>query len=322
MKILKYILIIVVVLVGALALYLKLALPNVGEAPDIKVDMSADKVARGEYLANRVCVCMDCHSTRDWSRFSGPLTEGTLGKGGECFDEKLGFPGVYFSRNITPAALKDWTDGEIYRAITSGVSKDGRALFPVMPYAYYGKMASDDIYCIIAYLRSLPPIENTPPASHSNFPMNFIVNTIPRKAEPQAIPPKTDAVAYGHYVATSAGCVECHSPVDKGQIIQELAFSGGREFAFPNGNVLRSTNISPELETGIGAWSEDQFVQLFRLRSDSAAEHQMVKPDDFNTIMPWTMYGKMNEEDLRAIYVYLRSVKPIKNNIEKFTKKS
>jgi hypothetical protein len=62
---------------------------------------------------------MDCHSTRDWSKFSGPLVEGTLGQGGERFDQTVGMPGVVYSKNITPARIGDYTDGELFRLITT-----------------------------------------------------------------------------------------------------------------------------------------------------------------------------------------------------------
>ena len=320
-KIITYIvLILIVALIGVLA-YVKLALPNVGSAPDLKVELTPERIERGRYLANTVCVCMDCHSTRDWSLFSGPLVENTLGKGGEKFDESLGFPGTYYSRNITPAALKDWTDGEIYRAIVSGVSKDGHAMFPVMPYPYYSKLDKDDIISIIAYIRTLKPIDNEIVDAKSNFPMNFIINTIPAKPNHQPKPAKTDVVNYGKYIASAAACVECHSPVEKGQIIAGKEYSGGREFLMPNGNILRTPNITNDLNTGMGAWTEDQFVQLFKTRSDSAAMHQKVGPNDFNSIMPWTMYGKMETEDLKAIFAYLKTIKGVKNEVVKFTPK-
>ena len=81
--------------------------------------------------------------------------------------------------NLTPYHLGNWTDGEIFRAITTGVSRDGHALFPVMPYTSYAKMDPADIKDIIAYLRTLKPIHNAIPAAESDFPMNFIINTMP-----------------------------------------------------------------------------------------------------------------------------------------------
>lgn len=91
----------------------------------------------------------------------------------------MGFPGSFVAKNITPFNLKGWSDGEIYRAITSGVDKDGRtAFFPVMPYLYYSKLATEDVYSIIAYVRSLPSIESHPGITKADFPMNIILHTI------------------------------------------------------------------------------------------------------------------------------------------------
>ncbi len=140
LKIVLYLVILAVVGIGALLAYVKFALPDVDKAQDLKVELTPERIARGSYLANHVTVCMDCHSTRDFSKFSGPVVEGTLGKGGDRFDETMGFPGVYYSKNITPAGISRYTDGELYRGITTGVTKEGRAMFPVMPYPYYSKM--------------------------------------------------------------------------------------------------------------------------------------------------------------------------------------
>lgn len=119
-------------------------LPNVGDAPLIKIDYTAERIERGKYLANHVTVCIDCHSVSDWTKFSAPPT-GHPGAGGEKFSHDMGFPGTLYSPNITPCNLKGWTDGEIFRTITTGVGKDGNALFPVMPYHNYGLMDKEDI---------------------------------------------------------------------------------------------------------------------------------------------------------------------------------
>ncbi len=319
-KVLLWLILIVVVAITSLIGYVKFALPDVGDAPDIKVEMTPENIARGEYLANHVSICIDCHSTRDWSRFSGPPMEGTFGKGGELFDQKFQFPGAYYSRNITPFNLKDWTDGEIFRAITTGVNKHGKALFPVMPFSYYGRMDPEDIKCIIAYIRTLPEINSNPPESVSDFPMSFIINTLPHKEEPQKRPDPSDRLAYGAYMTNASGCKECHTQVnDKAELIAGTEFGGGRAFPFPDGSVLRAGNISSDVETGIGSWKDEAFLALFHSRSDSTTLHTTLKPGDFNTIMPWTMYGKMKDEDLLAIFAYLKSVPPVKNVVEKYT---
>jgi mono/diheme cytochrome c family protein len=318
-KILGYaVLILIVVIAGAL-LYIKFALPNVGAAPVIKIEYSKERVERGRYLANCVTVCMDCHSTRDWSKFAGPLTEGSLGRGGERFDQKTGFPGTYYSKNITPTGISRYSDGELFRLITTGVTKEGRAMFPVMPYDHYAQMDPEDIKSIIAYVRTLSPIESEMPESVSDFPMNFIINTIPKKANPHTIPAKSDQLAYGAYLVNAASCKVCHSRVDKGNVIPELAFSGGREFILGDGSTVRSANLTSDAETGIGKWTEDMFLGKFEVFADTGYKPRTVGPGEFNSIMPWNMYSKMDKEDLAAIYTYIKTIKPISNKVDKFT---
>ncbi len=317
----KFLIIIgIILLVGiiSLASYLKLVLPDVGEAPTLNVNITPERIKHGEYLANHITACMDCHSSRDWTSFSGPISPGTLGKGGEYFGPELGFPGKFYSRNITPINLENWTDGEIFRTITTGVDREGKALFPVMPYLSYGKMDKEDIYDIIAYLRSIPSIDNKTPVSKADFPMNFIINTLPAKSNLTKRPEKTDVVAYGAYLVNAAACMDCHTQVSNGQIIQELAFSGGREFAIPHGT-SRSANITPDINTGIGNWTEDAFVQRFKTYTDPTIIAN-IDPAEFNTIMPWTMFGGMDSTDLKSIYAYLMTLKPIENQVEHFTK--
>ena len=115
-----------------------------------------------------------------------------------------------------------------------------------------------------------------------------------------------------------AGCVECHTPVEKGRIIKALSFSGGRDFAFPDGSIVRSSNITPD-EAGIGRWTEEAFIQKFKAYSDSTYVSPEIMPGEYNSIMPWTMYAHMKSSDLAAIFAYLKSVKPNTNRITRFT---
>jgi mono/diheme cytochrome c family protein len=314
------ILAIFIVIVGAgITIYLKSAFPKVELPPEMKVDVNPERVARGKYLANHVMVCIDCHSTRDWSKFSGPVVPGTEGKGGELFDESMGFPGTFYSKNITPYGIGNWKDGEIFRAITAGVNKDGEPFFPVMPYPYYSKLDKEDFLSIIAYLRTLAPINYDVPESSPAFPMNLILRTIPENPQFTTRPDKSDIIAYGKYVTSSAACIECHTQADKGKLLEGLEFAGGREFQFPTGEVLRSANITPDDETGIGKWTKEQFIARFKQYDNPESHNITVKPGEFNTVMPWTMYAGMETEDLAAIYEYLRTVKPLSNRVEKFS---
>jgi mono/diheme cytochrome c family protein len=191
---------------------------------DIRVNATADQIERGQYLANHVMVCIDCHSTRDWTKFSGPVISGTEGKGGEKFDQSLGFPGIFVSANITPYHLSGWSDGELYRAITSGVGKGNRPFFPVMPYLFYGMLDTEDIYSVMAYIRTLKSIQNDPEVSNPDFPVNIMLHLIPAPAHPSRRPEISDSLNYGKYLVLAGSCIECHTQADKkGKLIEWCA---------------------------------------------------------------------------------------------------
>ncbi|RIW17085.1 cytochrome C [Algoriphagus lacus] len=320
LKVVAYLLGIVVILaIGGFA-FLQLGFPKVDPAPELTIEYTPDRIERGAYLANHVAVCMDCHSKRDFSLFSGPPAPGTLGAGGDRFDHSMGLPGVFYAKNITPHGISDYTDGELFRLITTGVTNDGRPMFPLMPYSYYGKMDPEDIYDIIAYVRSLPAIASEIPDSKADFPVNLILRTMPVNATLSKKPDPSDQVAYGAYLVNASGCIECHTQVSpQGVIIPELAFSGGRSFPFPDGSVVTSSNITQDKETGIGNWTEEMFVGRFKQYQDSGYVVPKINPGEFNSLMPWLMYSGMKEEDLKAIYAYLKTIKPMKNEVVKFT---
>lgn len=312
MKVLKVsgLLIGIIILLGSGGgLYVYYALPDVDDVPEIRVSRDSTGIAKGKYLANHVAVCMDCHSRRDWSLFSGPVLPGRVGSGGELFGREAGFPGTIYSTNLTPYQLSSWTDGEIYRAVTSGVGRDGRALFPVMGYHRFGQMDKADVYSIIAYLRTLPPVKNDVPAPELDFPVSLLNRLSPTPAAHQARPPVSDPVRYGAYLVNAAGCVDCHSRQDKGRVVPGSEFGGGMEFRQPGG-VIRAPNITMDRETGIGAWTAELFVNRFKAYNDSAYHPEPLAEGELNSPMPWTMYAGMSREDLQAIYAYLKTVKP------------
>lgn len=317
MKVVKILAVLIgfVIIAGvAGGLYVNYALPDTGPAPIVKIQVTKDRIERGKYLANHVTVCMDCHSTRDWTLFSGPMVEGTQGVGGELFDENMGFPGKIYASNLTPHALIDWSDGELLQAVTMGQSKDGRALFPIMAYPRFGKMDQEDIYSIIAYIRSLQPIVSDVPKTQLDFPVNLINKTFPGKADFQAMPDRSDTARYGAYLVNAAGCVECHSKTDKGQVIKGTEFGGGMEFKFPTGTV-RSPNITMHKTNGLGKWTKEAFISRFKMYVDSSYKAEKVGITVNNTPMPWTMYGGMDTADLGAIFEYLNSLEPSANKV-------
>jgi hypothetical protein len=311
---------IVIIAIAGLLTFVKVGLPNVEKAADLKIDYTPERVERGKYLANNVMICMDCHSQRDYSKFGAPMKPGTFGAGGELFGVEMGFPGNFYSANLTPYHLKDWTDGELFRAITTGVSRDGRALFPIMPYQNFGQADKEDIYSVIAYIRTLEPVKYDVPASEAVFPMNFIINTIPAEPTFTTKPDKTDQLAYGKYLFTSASCGDCHTKREQGEPLPGMFLAGGMEFPFPDNTILRSANITQDKETGIGAWKEEDFMNKFRAFRDSTFVPTEVKEGEFRTLMPWLFYSRMEDDDLRAIYAYLKTVPPVNHKVVKFEK--
>ena len=301
--------------------YLLTAFPKVSPAGNEKVDVTPERLARGEYLTHHVSECWSCHSTRDWSLFTAPVEPDSLGKGGEVFTHSMGFPGTLVAPNITPAHLKDWTDGEIIRALRVGVSKDGRALFPLMPYQHLAGASKEDLYSIVAYLRNLKPLANDPPQTKLDFPMNLIVRAIPKDAPPYpAEPDKAKPKAYRKYVMNLAMCMDCHTPRDAhGKPKPGMDFAGGFTVTWPDGTKTTTANITPDPGTGIGNWSKDDFIKYFRLMGEYATTQKtQVQKGDFQTFMPWEQYSGMTDGDLGAIYDYLiLDVKPVRNAVQK-----
>ncbi|MCX6286650.1 MAG: cytochrome C [Bacteroidetes bacterium] len=300
--------------------YIYFILPRV-PIPVLKVELTLERIERGKYLANHVTVCVDCHSTRDWSRFSGPLITGTEGKGGEKFSHEMGLPGDFYSTNITPFKLSDWSDGEIFRAIVNGVGKGNKPLFPIMPYQYYRNLSTEDAYAIIAYIRTLPSIASQPSASKADFPVNIIMHTFPGPAEPIVIPPKSDTASYGKYLVSIAACKDCHTPFVKNKLDEKMVFAGGREFKMPTGTILAS-NITPDKETGIGTWTKQRFVARFKAFNLSTFSPPVLENADMVTVMPWTMYAGLDTTDLEAIFAYLKTQATVKHQMTLWTPSS
>jgi mono/diheme cytochrome c family protein len=278
-------------------------------------------IARGKYLANNVSGCIDCHSQRDYTKFSGLIVPGTEGMGGEVFNEIYAIPGVVFARNITSDTVNGigkWTDEEIARAITQGISKKGDTLYTIMPYRHYNQMSKDDIYSIIAYLRTLKPNRNKVPERLLTTPMYTVYPELKSSSlEKNVKPDSKDIISYGAYMVNSAACIDCHTPKENGQYVVSKSFSGG--FTFNLGSFkANSGNITPDSLTGIGKWTEEMFLEKFKTCRDPAK--YTTNPGKINSIMPWSLFSNMSDSDIKAIYAYLRTVTPVKNLVEKYPK--
>lgn len=278
---------------------------------------------RGRYLGEHVANCLMCHSQRDWTRLGAPNTDGALGAGHGSTQEVEAFPEgtVVWTRNLTsdPATgLGAWSDGEIARAVTSGLSRDGTPLFLNMPYDQFGTMAEPDLVDVVAWLRTLPPVERRIPDRVLPFPLNLVVRTMPR--EPALLDAAPTAGAErGAYLANLASCVWCHSPVDAQSVVvpgRELA--GGHEFHMPSGGTVRSANLTPHA-TGLGGWSRAAFVGRFRGATAEALHGTEVGPGQFQTPMPWVPLSGLTDDDLGAIWDWLALQPPLESVVVKWT---
>ncbi|OCX52587.1 hypothetical protein BEL04_14140 [Mucilaginibacter sp. PPCGB 2223] len=317
-KVILFLVLAVVVIITAGITYVKTALPNVGPAPDLKVPLTAANIERGKYLVTSVAGCMDCHSPRDPNRLTFPVYTDSIGAGGLKFGHEFGLPGSFFSPNITPYAMSKYTDGELFKVITTGETRKGKPLFPIMPYLTFGKMDKMDIYAIIAYLRTIPSVakDNIPEATR-DFPVSILINTMPQKPAFTQRPNPADTVAYGKYLVAFAGCADCHTPQDdKGQPLPGMDLAGGNPFRMYTGGVVRTANITPDKETGIGLWNKAQFFAA--IRKYQGKNLPAIHTGDFNTIMPYNTFSKMTDSDLSAVYAYLRTIKPVNNSVVKF----
>jgi len=296
---------------GGLYLYYFVILPHDLPVPDLEIELTPERVARGEYMANAVFGCMYCHSERDWTLLGAPPKPGTLGKGGEVFDERVGVSGYLVSPNITPYHLGDWSDGEIYRAIVSGLHKDGYAFFPIMPYDVYLNLKTEDVYSIIAYLRTLKPIPSKHGGRRLSPIMQLIANTRPLPADPWNVDPD-DPVSRGEYIAVIAGCQYCHTPADERmQSYDGMDFGGGFGM-WTNNELVYSANISADMETGIGDWTVDDFIARLK---QSANARIPVTETGYQTQHAWTEYAKLSDSDLADIYAYIMAQPPVRNEV-------
>ncbi|MBZ0114824.1 MAG: cytochrome c [Thermoanaerobaculia bacterium] len=318
-RILSFTLIVLGVLVMVATVFVLTYRPAHRPAPDLTIERTAERVDRGRYLVENVASCMQCHSDRNWTRYGGPAGTDRRLAGGECFASEQGFPGTLCAPNLTPdpeTGLGAWSDGEILRALREGVDRNGRALFPMMPYSVYREFSDSDAAAIVAYLRTIEPVHNPLPATEIAFPVSFFIKTMP---EPLTGPvedrDRMDTVDRGELLAHVAGCEFCHTPVDEHMDpLPGMAFAGGQEFEGTFGSV-RSANLTPHA-SGMGMRSRNEFIGIFKAFAGDDWDDFEIEPHD-NTPMPWTDFAQMTEEDLGAIYDYLQTVAPVDHPVVK-----
>jgi mono/diheme cytochrome c family protein len=282
----------------------------------MKASLEPAAIARGEYLFKNTFTCWECHSPERDARVAP--------SGGKAFDLRNVGPGfgIFYSRNITPdpeTGIGAWSDGAIVRSLREGLRPDGTLLFPIMPVEALNGMSDEDALAIVSYLRSIPPVRSPQKTSElSQFAKALyafgVLKPQPAITEVVPTPAKGITAAYGRYLANHASaCSDCHTPrnLQDGSFFRDSLFAGGSiELGLdePGIEVLAyARNITPDKETGIGTWTEEQFLDAVRVG---------MRPD--GTVlalhMPYSSYGLMAEDDLKAIFVYLKTVTPIRKS--------
>lgn len=276
-------------------------------APGFSFAAKSDNIERGRYLFD-AAGCLGCHTDKK--------NKGTPLAGGR--ELKTPF-GVFYSPNITPDrdnGIGDWSDADFIRALRHGKNPDGVNYFPVFPYASYTLMSDGDMLDIKAYLFSLPPAAN-PNRPHQMsffFSSRFMVNgwnVVNFKEGPmKPVPEKGMAWNRGAYLVEALGhCRECHTPRDRlGGFRNHQHLAGTKDG--PGGEAM--PNITPDKQTGIGKWPDADLKALFSIG--------MLPDGDFvgggmaefvtNTASKWT------KDDVQSVIVYLRSLKPVSNEIK------
>jgi cytochrome c553 len=242
--------------------------------PDLKVEGSPEQIRRGEAITDSFCGA--CHSR------TGTLTGGVdIGKD---LAVRLG---SFVSSNLTPAGpLQHWSDGEIFRAIRNGIDADGRWLV-IMSLTNAGKLSDDDIRALIAYIRHQPAAGEAtvdPPDAFNFFGLLLLGAGQFPLGKPVFVgmvtaPPKGATVQYGEYILSYSDCRECHGAHLHGGVAGQLGPIG------PDLNIVKD-------------WSRDGFVATMRTGKDPNG-HEVGEQ------MPWRPIGKMDDDELSAVYEYL-----------------
>jgi cytochrome c553 len=260
--------------------------------------------ARGESIVRNAAVCGQCHAADPQRDVDGSLSGGT-----EFHDWRIGTARASNLTSDSETGLGAWSEAEIVRALRNGERRDGRLLAPVMPYEWFHDMADDDALAVARYLKSLPPVRHEVSQSPNFvFKLGKLLFLGPKPAASVTAPPRGVTAQYGGYLAQHVGlCADCHtqrtgmrSEPDRSRLFAGMAHPP-KEFP------AKPTNLTPDAETGIGRWSEADFLETIRTG-------KRLSGASLNPFMPWRQIRRMSDDDLRAIYLYLKTLPPIRND--------
>lgn len=274
-------------------------------------------ISHGSYIAN-IAGCTFCHTPNKVEfqdlknltleqnqiiafRENEAIDTEKFMAGGRFFD--LTPAGAVFSRNLTPdeeTGIGTWTNEQIRLAVKTGINANGEILFPVMPYHVYNGMADSDLEAVITFLRSINAIKNTPPEDTVS---KDGLTVLPYPGEIIA-PNPSDRAARGKYLVENiTGCTDCHTPVNPstGEPIMEQYLAGRQPYEGPWG-IVYGGNITPDTETGIGDWTEEEIKRAL-LTGVNKDGRRLI-------LMPWYAYANLTTEDADAIAYYLKHELP------------
>jgi mono/diheme cytochrome c family protein len=252
-------------------------------------------VERGEYLVRGIMGCGNCHTPLGPE---GPVAGQELA--GRVVEDIEPFKAV--AHNITPAGrVASWSDAELAKAIREGIRPDGTLIGPPMPFAMYRGLSDDDLAAVVAFLRTVPAVENDPGASEYRIPLPPAYGP---PIESVTAPERGVTVAYGGYLAGAvAHCMECHTPMGpKGPMLDTDLGRGGFEFHGPWGTSVAANLTSHE--DGLAGYTDDQ-VKAMIVKGVHADGRAMLPP------MPYGYLARMTPDDLDAIVLYLRALPPL-----------
>jgi len=273
-------------------------------------DAAEAQLARGAYLT-KAADCIACHTANKAHPFAGGVPFATPF-------------GTVYSTNITPDVQKgigSFSDQDFIRAVREGVSKGGKRLYPAMPYTSYTQLSDDDILAIRAYLKTVTPIDIAPPANTMPFPFNqrwaMMFWNMSNFNSGRFHPDSTKSAEWnrGAYLVTALGhCQECHTPRNfLGGMRSSMAYAGHRGGAGSGGrDDALIPNITPD-RTGIGAWSAGDLEEL--LASGTTPDGDSVGGDMGEVVREGT--SRMTPADRRALVGYLRSLRPVENQLRR-----
>jgi mono/diheme cytochrome c family protein len=283
--------------------------PKARPLTDRRFEPSPARLDRGKYLVTSGrAPCALCHSPMDVS--GGGLK---VKDGAELSGRNWGVDGAPFvtAANLTPdpeTGIGHVTDDELARAVREGIGRDGRALFPIMPYASMHAMPDEDLASVVVYLRSLKPIRNPLPPSAVPFPLNRLIAGVPQPVDGPVTADLSTPEKRGEHIAKIAICADCHTTRDdQGTLPAGLDFAGGTAMAFEGRKTIYTANITPSVN-GIPYYTEALFIEVMRTGK--------VKARELDPMMPTMFYRHMTDQDLKDLFAYLKTLKPVEHYVD------